>query len=319
LSEAAGAREVIVRFFHGRGGTISRGAGPTDRFLHALPHGTLDGDFRLTEQGETIAQKYANQITANYHLELLTAGVTATSLHHQQQPQPDDSYAPVMERLAEQSRAAYRRLVETPGFFTFFRQATPIDVLERSGIGSRPPRRTGMATLEDLRAIPWVFSWSQSRFFLPGWFGVGSALEQLHRQAPADFARLQMSLNDWPFVMYALTNVEAMLASASQEVMRCYAACVENAEVRDVVMGQVLAEWDRAHRWLERAFGSSIESRRPRLVRSMQRRELPLRQLHHRQIDLLKRWRTSGHTDDVLLRDLLLTINAIASGLRTTG
>lgn len=319
LSDVAEARGVVVRFFHGRGGTISRGAGPTDRFLQALPHGTLDGDFRLTEQGETIAQKYANQITATYHLELLTAGVTATTLQHRHSPRPDEAYAPIMARLAERSRAAYRSLVETPGFFTFFRQATPIDVLERSGIGSRPPRRTGMATLDDLRAIPWVFSWSQSRFFLPGWFGVGSALETLAREFPQDDARLRNSLNHWPFVNYALTNVEAMLASVCPQVMSEYAALVTEDEIRQAVMSQIEDEFELARTWLERAFGSSIATRRPRLVRSMQRREAPLRQLHLRQVDLLRRWRDGDRSDDGLLRDLLLTINAIASGLRTTG
>lgn len=163
LAAVGRERGVDIRFFHGRGGTISRGAGPTDRFLAALPSGTLTGKFRLTEQGETISQKYANRITATYHLKTLTAGVTATSLLHRSGGSTDadsEPYAPIMKHLAESSRTAYRELVETDGFFQFFRQATPVDVLEKSGIGSRPPRRSGMATLDDLRAIPWVFSWS---------------------------------------------------------------------------------------------------------------------------------------------------------------
>ncbi|HEX8911995.1 MAG TPA: phosphoenolpyruvate carboxylase, partial [Humisphaera sp.] len=159
LTAAGAARGVSVTFFHGRGGTVSRGAGPTDRFLAALPPGTLSGRVRVTEQGETISQKYANRITATYNLKVLTAGVLSTALQPKAaSPAADRSYEPIMKRLAETSRAAYRRLVEAPGFFQFLRQATPIDVLEKSGIGSRPPRRTGTATLDDLRAIPWVFS-----------------------------------------------------------------------------------------------------------------------------------------------------------------
>ena len=155
---------VEVQFFHGRGGTISRGAGPTHRFLEALPPGSLGGAIRLTEQGESIAQKYGNPGTARYNLELLLAGVTATSWHHRKQPAFPEALIPLMDRLAAASGQEYRSLLETEGFLTFHRQATPLDVLENTRIGSRPSRRTGKASLADLRAIPWVFSWTQARF-----------------------------------------------------------------------------------------------------------------------------------------------------------
>ena len=190
LTEVARDAGVRIRFFHGRGGTISRGAGPTHRFLDALPPGTVNGDLRLTEQGETIAQKYANGATANFNLELLLAGTAGTSLRPAGGPVVPVGSA--MENsvnlLVAASREVYEGLLRAPDFMEFYSQATPIDALEQSSIGSRPSRRTGQRTLADLRAIPWVFSWNQSRFYLPGWYGVGSALAKL-READAGGVR----------------------------------------------------------------------------------------------------------------------------------
>lgn len=331
LADVARERGVKIGFFHGRGGTISRGAGPTDRFLQALPPGTLTGALRLTEQGETISQKYANQITAAYHLEILTAGVTATTLDHAARRRgapPDASYAPILERMADVSRRKYRQLVEMPGFFEFFRRATPVDVLERSGIGSRPPRRTGMATLEDLRAIPWVFSWSQARFFLPAWFGVGTALSSLQREDPAAFAKLKLGLPEWQFPFYVLTNVEAMVLAADEGIMRSYAKLADEVPACDALLEAIAQELETSRRMIEAVFGSPTVENRPRLVQSHRWRETPLQELHARQVWLLRSWRDrfaanrtgdAGTDADELLSELLLTINAIASGLRTTG
>jgi phosphoenolpyruvate carboxylase len=325
LAEAARERGVKIQFFHG--GTISRGAGPTDRFLQALPPGTLTGTLRLTEQGETISQKYANQITAAYHLEILTAGVAATALDHRTRKRvnADKSYAPIMERLAAVSGQKYRRLVESPGFFDFFRRATPVDVLEQSGIGSRPPRRTGVATLEDLRAIPWVFSWSQARFFLPAWFGVGTALSTLQREQPEAFGKLRLNLSEWQFPFYVLTNVEAMLLAADEGIMLTYAKLADAVAARDAIVETMTEELALSRRMVEAVFGSPTVERRPRLVQSHLWREAPLRRLHARQVWLLREWRGLGPDEarkqdrEELLAELLLTINAIASGLRTTG
>ena len=219
---------VKIRFFHGRGGTISRGAGPTHRFLEALPHGSLSGDVRLTEQGETIAQKFGNRATATYNLELLLAGVTGQTLRHQRRPQPSHDLDPIADELAKLSGESYRELLESEGFIPFFRQATPIDVLEQSRIGSRPSRRTGQATLSDLRAIPWVFSWNQSRFYLPGWYGIGGGLMKLRENAPEDFERLAAGVKEWKFLRYVFTNVESNLASTDRELMEDYADLVED-------------------------------------------------------------------------------------------
>jgi phosphoenolpyruvate carboxylase len=321
LAEVGREFGVQVRFFHGRGGTVSRGAGPTHRFLDALPQGTQGGDIRLTEQGETIAQKFGNASTAAYNLELLLAGVTATATLHAHRAAEPHPLTPLVAKMAETSRAAYRRLLEADGFLEFYRQATPIDALEHSRIGSRPSRRTGTHTLADLRAIPWVFSWNQSRFYVPGWMGAGSALAAL---GESEFAQLAAQLRSWPFLHYVITNVESSIASTDRELMRAYADLVDDNEVRDRIFKLILEEWELTRAMLDRLRGGAMAARRPRMWKTLELRAQALRILHHQQIDLLRRWR--GLQDrgedaaaNALLPDLLLSINAIASGLRTTG
>ena len=322
LGHEAGVR---VRFFHGRGGTISRGAGPTHRFLDALPPGSVAGDLRLTEQGETIAQKYANGATANFNLELLLAGTAGTSLR----PAVVSPLAARMEDavnlLVGASREVYEGLLKEPDFMEFYSQATPIDALEQSSIGSRPSRRTGQRTLADLRAIPWVFSWNQARFYLPGWYGVGSALGRLREQDAAAFADLKECLNGgWPFLRYVLMNVETNLASADREIMTHYAGLVANGSVRAAFLGRIMDEFERTSRLLSECFGRSTMDRRPRAAKTLRLRADALRVLHAQQIDLLGRWRGFRAAGDdaaakQMLPELMLSINAIASGLRTTG
>ena len=312
---------VDVRFFHGRGGTVSRGAGPTHRFLDSLPHRTLGGQFRLTEQGETIAQKYANPDAATHNLELLLAGVTATTVLHARPGELVPSLAKVFDKFAAASQKAYRALLESKGFLEFYRAATPIDALEHSRIGSRPSRRTGKPSLADLRAIPWVFSWNQSRFYLPGWFGAGSGLAALDE---ADFAALAANVREWPFLHYVLTNIESSLASTDRDLMTAYAGLVTNIEVRDLILGAILDEWTLTHQMLERLRGRPMSERRPRMLRTLKLRAEALRVLHDQQINLLHRWRAllaegASEKADSMLPDLFLSINAIAAGLRTTG
>ena len=315
---------VKIRFFHGRGGTISRGAGPTHRFLEALPHGSLSGDIRLTEQGETIAQKFGNRATATYNLELLLAGVTGQTLRHQRRAAPAHDLDPIADELAKLSGAAYRNLLTSEGFIPFFREATPIDVLEQSRIGSRPARRTGQATLDDLRAIPWVFSWNQSRFYLPGWYGIGSGLLELQAQSPDDFERFKSGVKEWKFLRYVLTNVESNLASTDRELMQDYANLVSDGAVRARIFGMICAEWDKTARALELIWGGTMATRRPRMMKTLEVRAHALHVLHEQQIELIRRWRGLREAGDesgaeAMLPELLLSINAIASGLRTTG
>jgi phosphoenolpyruvate carboxylase len=317
---------VHIRFFHGRGGTISRGAGPAHRFLDALPAGSVDGDLRLTEQGEVIAQKYANRITASHHLELLLAGAVRRTLLDRAPPPDDPLLTAILDRLAEASRRAYRDLVEAEGFVTFFAQATPIDVIELSRIGSRPARRTGRRTLADLRAIPWVFSWSQARFYLSGWYGVGSALAALQADDPDGFARLVAAKRTrrWPAVHYLISNAATSVATASAELMGRYAELVEDDGVRVRFLTRILDEYARTRTLLDAIYGGDFGRERPALMRSIALRADALNTLHLDQIRLLKAWRQAREegddaTADRLLSRLLLLVNALARGLGTTG
>ncbi len=315
---------VHIRFFHGRGGTISRGAGPTHRFIKALPHTALAGDLRMTEQGETIAQKYANRITAAHNLELLLAGVTRSTLLDQHYPKSAHPLEPIMDRLATQSRQTYTALLHTEGFITFFRQATPIDVIEANRIGSRPARRSGQQTLADLRAIPWVFSWGQARFYLSGWYGVGSALEELRTNDPDGFALVQQHFLTWPPLHYIVSNVATSIATADVEMMHEYAALVEDTTLRERILPIIVAEFERTRQMLEFIYGGTLADRRPNVHGMVQMRRAPLHTLHRQQISLLLQWRTLQQQGDhaaaeALLPHLLLIVNAIASGLGSTG
>lgn len=316
INETAGRHGVHIRYFHGRGGTISRGAGPTNWFMRALPHGSMQGDFRMTEQGETIAKKYAYPDSARYHLETLAACVTRTAAHHRKASSIEDPGIDLLPDLAAWSRDAYRNLLEADDFITFYRQATPIDALEQVQLGSRPSRRTGTASLDDLRAIPWVFSWTQARFYLPGWYGVGSALDRMRRERPEDFQRLANTISTSTLPRYIFTGVETNLMSVKIDLMRKYAALVESEEIRTRFMEKIETEWKLAHQHLSDLFPEPIAARRPRYTKTLQLREIPLDELHKQQIEMLATWRVEGGEPP---RDLVLSISAIASGLRTTG
>ena len=308
-----------IRFFHGRGGTISRGAGPTHRFLDALPPGSVGGDLRMTEQGETISQKYGTITSALHNLELLQAGTAGVSLKQTAPPQ-DTRFDRICSFLSQASRDSYTALISHPGFMDYFSTATPIDALETSRIGSRPSRRTGQRTLGDLRAIPWVFSWNQSRHYLPGWYGVGSALMKLTTEHPEDFDHLKANLKNSPFLYYVLTNVETNLASADPEIISLYAGLVTAPGVREEILPIILGEFEATRSMMATVFGGELATRRPRMLKTLELRSAALRSLHSQQIALLSKWRSAeSETREQLLPKLLLSINAIASGLRTTG
>lgn len=311
-------------FFHGRGGTVGRGAGPTHFFMEALPAGSLQGRLRMTEQGETIAQKYAHFASAVYNLELLMASASSSTAVHRGAASEQDALAPVLDKLAMWSRDAYRNLLHAPDFMKFYRSATPIDALENARIGSRPARRTGQATLDDLRAIPWVFSWTQSRFYLPGWFGAGSALERLKQEEPAGWDQIKAKLPTHPFLRYVLANIESSIVSANADWMREYAGLVPDAAVRGQFLSLILAEYERTRDVLTDLFDGSFEARRPRMAFTLAIREQPLTMLHKQQLSLLRLWRekvASGDAEaaEAIIPDILVSINAVASGLRTTG
>ncbi len=325
MAHACHQHNVTPQFFHGRGGTIGRGAGPTRWFLRALPHGSLNGPLRITEQGEVLPRKYGHEGNAHFHLELLTAGVTrVTATNQRPKPNPLDNCREALDQLAQQSDQAYRSLLDSQDFIDFYRTVTPIDALETGVFGSRPSRRTGKkASLADLRAIPWVFSWTQARFYLPGWFGVGSGLEAI---GPDAYQQIKDTLPHSDFLRYVFTNIESSLSSANVETMRDYANLCPNTQLRDKLLGQILDEYEKTQKLVHDFFGREFDSRRPRMEKTLSTREEPLKILHKQQIDLLRRWREAGspveEQDGRFNRDFLalqLTINAIASGLRETG
>jgi phosphoenolpyruvate carboxylase len=315
---------VRIVFFHGRGGTISRGAGPTHRFIDALPQGSIQGEMRVTEQGESITQKYANHITAVNNLELLTAGVTQNTFLHDVAVRSEAAQAKVMDRLAEFSREAYQDLITTPRFIDFFRQATPIDVIEASRIGSRPSRRTGAASLEDLRAIPWVFAWSQARFYLSGWYGVGSALARLKEEDPKGFEVIRKNYDDWPPLRYMLKNASTSVLASNRSMMKLYGGLVTDKKLRGLFLNRILAEHGLARKMLDELSGSKLSEGRPRLRKVIALREEAIDLLHEQQVALLKDWRKKVADGDrkeaeALLPQMLLSLNAIAAGLQATG
>jgi phosphoenolpyruvate carboxylase len=324
LIEAGRKHGVDILFFHGRGGSISRGAGPTHRFIRAQPHGSLDAGLRVTEQGETIAQKYANRISAAYNLELFLAGVTEARLDHRKEGYRPNPLEQAMDTLARSSNKAYRKLIETDGLLDFFRQATPIDIIESSRIGSRPSRRTGRQSLEDLRAIPWVFSWNQARFAISGWYGAGTALEELRATDPETFEVMRKSDFSWAPFHYIINNIATSILSVDPWIMEQYAALVEDRVIRENLLGTIQAEYLRTMRLLDLLYGGPLREKHFNVARFIETRQEGLGKLHRLQIDLLKSWRAAKASGDeqqadALLPELLLTVNAISGGLRTTG
>ncbi|MBP3191787.1 phosphoenolpyruvate carboxylase [Natronogracilivirga saccharolytica] len=341
LSEIGDRHGIRIRFFHGRGGTISRGAGPTHRFIAGLPSHTIRGDMRLTEQGEVISQKYANRLTALYNLELLQAGTAGLTLgafdtgdtdHDASGPadrkwstrEQYDKLEPIVSRLYDYSLDSYQGLVRSDGFVSFFSQATPIDIIESSSIGSRPARRTGKRSFEDLRAIPWVFSWSQSRFFLTGWYGVGSALEQLQTEDPASFDILrEHAVHFMPF-RYIITNASSAIALSDTEIMKWYSELMDDQAVAGRFFETITEEFHRTKQMLELLYGHELHERRPRMYTMIGFRNERLKPLHRLQIRQLQTWRNLKRDGkekeaDAMLPDMLLVLNAIAGGLGTTG
>ena len=324
LLEAGRECGTDIRFFHGRGGSISRGAGPTHRFVQAQPYGSFNAGMCFTEQGETIAQKYANRISAVYNLELFMAGVAGTLIRQRSREKTANPLEPLMDMLSEKSNRAYRELIGAEGFLTFFREATPIDIIESTRIGSRPSRRSGKTSLDDLRAIPWVFSWNQARFAISGWYGVGSALEHLHDSHPDEFDEIRFRSHAWPPLRYIISNADTSMASADLQIMRQYALLVADPGVRDRILGMIEAEYRRTKTYIEKLFGEPLETQRLNVNKFIAPRKEGLDMLHRHQITLLKQWRELQHSGkqeeaEKMLPELFLTVNAISGGLRTTG
>ena len=344
LAELGARHAIAITIFHGRGGAIGRGGGPIYEAILGQPPDTVNGRIRITEQGEMLSFKYGLPEIALRNLELVVAGVVQSSipreaLQEADQPVPAlDAWATIMDRLSARAYAHYRRLIyETPDFLRFFEQATPILELGWLNIGSRPARRSKGRSIEELRAIPWVFAWMQSRYVLPSWYGVGTALEEFIAEQPARIAELQRMYRDWPFLRAFLDNMQMTLSKADMHIAQHYASLVEDEELRQRLACLILEEYERTRRLLlEIVESKALLDSTPVLQRSIRLRNPYVDPLSHFQVALLRRLRTLGgpvaldeatrastgeeeRTRARLTYAVLLTINGIAAGLRNTG
>ena len=313
---------VKLCFFHGRGGSISRGGGKIHRFLDSMPPGSVSGKIKMTVQGETIANQFANRLNATYNLEMFVAGTARQTLIAAKE-MPYEILYPIMDRLVGIARKKYRTLIDHPGFIPFYAQATPIDVLEQSKIGSRPARRTGQRSLDDLRSIPWVFSWSQARFNLTGWFGTGSALEELKATSASEFEELSKWVDTWPFLKYRLIQIETNLLNADPTIMQDFAELVEDSSIQEDLMELIFADYEKSLKYIVELMNLPASDRRQTRLENIKVRGSALAALHQMQIKELKRWRSLRSTDPKaaaeLLIQLLLLVNALSGGLKGTG
>jgi phosphoenolpyruvate carboxylase len=315
---------IVLRLFHGRGGTVGRGGGPSYQAILAQPPGTVKGQLRLTEQGEVIASKYANPDIGRRNLEALVAAVLEVTLLESNYAVPDEFIA-MAERISDVSTEAYRALVyETPEFVDYFFSATPIAEIAELNIGSRPASRRASRRIEDLRAIPWSFSWGQARISLPGWFGFGSGVEALAStplaKAPEpSMTLLQQMYRDWPFFRALLSNMDMALAKTDLALARRYAELVPDRAMARRLFGVLESEWTRTVKALNEITGTEVRlADNPALARSIRHRFPYIAPLNHLQVELIRRWR-DGAQDERTRRGILNSINGIAAGLRNTG
>ncbi|MGB0113952.1 MAG: phosphoenolpyruvate carboxylase [Ilumatobacteraceae bacterium] len=323
LTAVAAAAGVRLRFFHGRGGSVGRGGGPSYQAILALPSGSVNRSIRLTEQGEIVAAKYSNPAMARRNLETLLAATLEASVTTPHDDGLDPAFAPAMDELSAGAFTAYRELVYGDDrFASFFRLITPTNEIATLNVGSRPASRTTSTAIEDLRAIPWVFGWTQCRLMLPGWFGVGSAIESFVT-AGSSAERIDLlgrMYRDWPFFRAALDNMGMVLAKTDIEIGRRYAdVLVDDDTMRNEIFGAIVAEHERTIEWHRRITGSPTPlADNPLLARSLQNRYPYLDPLHVMQVDMLRRFRDGDH-DELVERGIQLSINAIATGLRNSG
>ncbi len=321
LADVFHRHSVHLRFFHGRGGTVGRGGGPSYEAILAQPAGVVEGQLRLTEQGEVIASKYANPEIGRRNLEILAAATFESSrCDLENAVEPVAPFYDVMDDLSARAIKAYRSLVyETPGFAQYFRESTPLAELAQLNIGSRPSARKPSGRIEDLRAIPWVFSWSQCRLMIPGWYGFGSAVEDWLSEHPEGLTLLQRMFKAWPFFRMMLSNMDMVLAKTDLAIARRYSELVEDVTLRESIFVRLAAEWERTSRHLlaitER---DGFLADNPMLARSIRNRFPYMDPLNDLQLDLLRRYRASPD-DERLRQGIHLSINGLAAGLRNSG
>jgi phosphoenolpyruvate carboxylase len=317
---------VRLRLFHGRGGSVGRGGGPSYDAILAQPGGAVNGQIRITEQGEIISSKYSNAEVGRNNLEILAAATLEASLLQPRHSAPQDEYLKAMEQLSALAFKAYRGLVyETEGFTDYFWASTVLTEISTLNIGSRPASRKKTRAIEDLRAIPWVFSWAQCRLMLPGWYGFGSAVEAWMFEHPdKGMPFLQELYREWPFFRTLLSNMDMVLAKSSIAIASRYAELVPDAALRESIFGRIRREWHASIEMLLDIMGHErLLQGNPLLERSIRNRFPYLDPLNHVQVELLKEHRkelADGETaDEQVLRGIQLTINGISAGLRNSG
>ena len=320
LIEVFKRHDVRLRLFHGRGGSIGRGGGPSYQAILAQPGGAVQGQIRLTEQGEVIASKYSNPDVGRRNLEVLAAATFEATLLAGHQAAPDVAYLSVMDELSHQAYATYRGLVyETDGFERFFWSPAVIAEIANLNIGSRPASRKKSTAIEDLRAIPWVFSWAQCRAMLPGWFGFGSAVGSYLSRHPDGLRHLQGMYRDWPFFASMLSNMMMVLAKSDMAIASRYAGLVPDQELAERIFARIRDEADRTlQHVLAITSQTALLDNNALLKRSIQHRFPYLDPLNHMQIELLRRYR-EGDRGEQTTRGIHLSINGIAAGLRNSG
>jgi len=316
LLGVAGEAGVALAFFHGRGGSASRGGARIAPALASAPRGSVAGVLRVTEQGEVIHRKYGIRALALRNLEQTVGAVLRTSLRPRPADAREAAWIECMDQLAAASRRAYRAFVEREGFVDYFRSATPIDVIERMTLGSRPASRRSMRGVEDLRAIPWVFAWTQCRSIFPGWYGLGSALEHgVERFGEA--ALLEMA-REWPFLANVVADVEMVLAKCDLDIAEAFSHL--SGPLHGRFFPDVREEFERTRGWLLRLSGSdALLDGNPRLAASIHLRNPYVDPMSLLQVDLLQRWRAGEREDDALLQALVACVNGVAQGLQNTG
>jgi phosphoenolpyruvate carboxylase len=312
---------VRLRLFHGRGGSVGRGGGPSYQAILAQPEGAVQGQIRLTEQGEVIGAKYGNPEVGRRNLEVLVAATLETSLRPAGAEPTPAAFLDAMQTLSDAAFAAYRGLVyETPGFEQYFWESTVIAEIAGLNIGSRPASRKNGTRIEDLRAIPWVFSWAQCRLMLPGWFGFGSAVKRFLAARPDDgLALLQRMFRDWSFFAMLLSNMDMVLSKSDLAIASRYAELVKDVELRDAIFSRIRSEWqDTVDALLDITGQHELLDGNPLLKRSIRNRFPYLDPLNHVQVELLRRHREHGDDERIRL-GIHMSINGIAAGLRNSG
>jgi phosphoenolpyruvate carboxylase len=312
---------ITLRLFHGRGGSVGRGGGPSYQAILAQPQGAVQGQIRITEQGEVIAHKYANPELGRRNLEVLAAATLEATLLPQEHDAPRPGFLETMEHLARYAYAAYREMVyETPGFERYFWESTVISEIAALNIGSRPASRKRSTAIEDLRAIPWVFSWAQCRLMLPGWFGFGAAIERWTTEhGDSGLAALRDMADQWGFFRTLLSNIDMVLGKTDIVIAERYSHLVKDEALRERIFPRLKEEWRRSVAGLKSITRQAeLLELNPLLKRSIRNRFPYIDPLNYLQVELLRRHR-AGETDERVQRGIHLTINGIAAGLRNSG